>query len=82
MEITCSANRQAEGLRSVSLSILTPRIWKLMIAGAYPALLFSAQYFEALERTGRMGAYIADTFFPATLIGYVALIFVLKKRAL
>jgi hypothetical protein len=82
MGISRAANRQAEGIRSINFSILTPRLWKLMIAGAFPFLLLSANYFEALERTGIIGAYIADTFFPVTSIGYVALIFVLKKRAL
>jgi hypothetical protein len=82
MEITRAANRPTRGLRAVNFSILTPRIWKLMIAGAFPFLLLSVNYFEALERTGRMGAYIADTCFPVTLIGYVALLCVLKKRGL
>jgi hypothetical protein len=52
-----------------------------MIAGAYPFLIYTAKYFEALERTGTLGAFIADTLMPATLIGYCVLILVLKKRA-
>jgi len=51
-----------------------------MIAAAYPFLLLSANYFGALERTGTMGAFIADILMPATMIGYIAVIFVLKKR--
>ena len=68
--------------RFMSFSIFAPRIWKLMIAGSYLVLVLATDYFEALERTGRTGAYIADTLLPATLIGYVALIFALKKRAI
>ncbi len=53
-----------------------------MIAAAYPFFLLAAKYFEALERTGAIGAFIADMLMPATMIGYVVLIFVLKKRAI
>jgi hypothetical protein len=53
-----------------------------MIAIAYPFLLMMTNNFEALERTGTMGAFIADTLMPGTMISYVALIFVLKKRAI
>jgi hypothetical protein len=53
-----------------------------MIAGAYPFLLLATNYFEALERTGTMGAFISDTLMPVTIICYVALIFVLRKRAI
>ncbi len=63
-------------------SILTPRIWKIMIAAAYPFFLFAAKYCEILESTGTIGAFIADTLLPATLIAYGALIFILKKRAI
>jgi hypothetical protein len=54
----------------------------MMIAGAYPTLLLATNYFEALERTGAIGAFIADTLMPVTMISYVALIFALKKRAI
>lgn len=53
-----------------------------MIAAAYPFLLLATKYFEALEKTGAIGAFIADTLMPVTLICYIALIFVLKKRAI
>ncbi len=66
----------------LSFSIFTPRIWKIMIAAAYPFFLLVAKYFESLERTGAAGAFIADTLLPATIICYVVLIFVLKKRSL
>ena len=75
-------NSHAGWNRFIIFSIFTPRIWKMMVAGAYPFLLLATEYFEALERTGRTGAYIADTLLPVTLIGYVALIFALKKRAI
>jgi drug/metabolite transporter (DMT)-like permease len=81
MKISHVRNSQAAGDRSIHLSIFTPRIWKIMIAGAYPFLIAAAGYFEALERTGTTGAFIADTLLPATLIGYCVLIFVLKKRS-
>lgn len=82
MRISYAHNSQAEGDRSIHFSIFTPRIWKIMIAGAYPFLISTARFFEALERTGATGAFIADTLMPATLIGYCVLIFVLKKHRL
>lgn len=82
MGITRVVNSNADSNRSISFSIFTPRIWKIMIAAAYPFLLMATHYFEALERTGAMGAFIADTLMPATFICYVALIFVLKKRSI
>jgi len=53
-----------------------------MIVAAYPFLLAATRYFEALERTGTMGAYFADTLMPVTIICYVGVIFVLRKRAI
>jgi len=82
MGITRAVNSQADGNRFINFSIYTPRIWKIMIAGAYPFLLLATNYFEALERTGTIGAFIADTLMPVTMISYVALIFMLKKRAI
>lgn len=82
MGITRAVNSQADGNRFINFSIYTPRIWKIMIAGAYPFLLLATKYFEALERTGTIGAFIADTLMPVTMISYVALIFMLKKRAI
>ncbi len=82
MGITRLVNSKAGSNRFISLSIFTPRIWKIMIVAAYPCLLLATNYFEALERTGVMGAFIADTLMPVTMICYIALIFVLKKRAI
>jgi len=81
MGITRVVDSKAGSNRFISFSIFIPRIWKIMIAAAYPFLLLVSNYFEALERTGTMGAFIADILMPATMICYVALIFVLKKRA-
>ncbi len=82
MGITRVLNSKADSNRFINFSIFTPRIWKIMIAGAYPFLLLATNYFEALERTGTMGAFIADTLMPVTIICYVALIFVLRKRTI
>ncbi len=82
MVIIRVVNGKSASNRSISFSIFTPRIWKLMIATAYPFLLLVTDYFEALERTGALGAFIADTLMPVTVICYVTLIFVLKKRAI
>jgi len=82
MGITRTVNSQPDGNRFINFSIFTPRIWKIMIAGAYPFLLLATKYFESLERTGAIGAFIADTIMPLTMISYVALIFMLKKRAI
>ncbi len=81
MGITRVVSRAAWN-RPISLSIFTPRIWKIMIAAAYPFLLLATDCFEAMERTGALGAFFADALLPVTLICYVALIFVLKKRAI
>jgi len=61
-------------------SVFTPRIWKVMVLTAYPFFLLASKYFEALERKGTIGAFIADTGFVPMLIAYTALIFILKKR--
>ncbi len=74
-------NNKAGLNRFFSFSIFIPRVWKIMIAAAYPLFLLTANYFESLERAGAVAAFIADILMPATMICYVALIFVLKKRA-
>ncbi len=82
MGITSVVNNKVGSNRSINLSIFSPRSWKIMIAAAYPFLLLATNYFEALERTGALGAFIADTLMPVTLICYIALIFVMKKRGI
>lgn len=82
MGITRVVNSKTGSNRFISFSIFIPRIWKIMIVAAYPFLLLATNYFEALERTGTMGAFIADILMQATMICYVVLILVLKKRAI
>ncbi len=82
MKETHVVNGQTDTKHFIGFSIFTPRLWKIMIAGAYPFLLLVTKYFEALERTGTLGAFVADTLMPLTLISYLALTFVLKKRAI
>ncbi len=82
MERTNVVTNKAGSSRRISFSLFTPRIWKIMILAAYPFLLLTAKYFELLERTGSAGAFIADTLMSATMICYVVLIFVLKRRAI
>ncbi len=75
-------NNKAGLNRFFSFSLFIPRVWKIMIVAAYPLFLLTTNYFESLERTGAVGAFIADTLMPATMTCYGALIFVLKKRAI
>jgi len=82
MGITRVANDQTNRIHFNIFSIFTPRIWKIMIACIYPFFFLVTNYFEKLERTGVMGAIIADSLMPVTMISYVMLIFVLKKRAI
>ena len=82
MGTTRVVSGRSNGNRGISFSIFGPRIWKIMIVVAYPFLLLATNYFETLERMGSTGAFIADTLMPVTMIGYIALIFVLKKRAI
>jgi len=46
----------------------------------FPFFVTSAHYFEALERTGTVGAIVADTFFQPAIVGYIAILWILKKR--
>jgi hypothetical protein len=82
MGITRVANDQTNRILFNFLSIFTPRIWKIMVVCLYPFFLLATNYFETLERMGTMEAIIADTLMPVTMISYVTLIFVLKKRAI
>jgi hypothetical protein len=81
MSTTHIDNSKAGLNRFVGVSIFTPYIWTLLIVAAYPFLLLADQAFEALERTGPLGAFLATPLMSAALVGYVALIFVLKNRA-
>jgi hypothetical protein len=80
MAITRVANNQTNRIFFNFFSIFTPHIWEIMIICIYPFFLLVTNYFEKLERMGTLEAIIADTLMPATIISYVTLIFVLKKK--
>ncbi len=71
---------QSRDSQSADFTILYPRLWKVLVVLAVPFLMISSEYFEALERTGMIGAYIADLLLPVTIIGYIILIYMLKRR--
>jgi len=71
---------QSRDSQSTDLSILYPRLWKVLVVLAVPFIIISSNYFEALERTGMIGAYIADLLLPVTVIGYILLVFMLRRR--
>jgi hypothetical protein len=71
---------QSRDSQSTDLSILSPRLWKVLAVLAVPFIITSSNYFEALERTGMIGAYIADLLLPVTIIGYILLVFMLRRR--
>lgn len=79
-EINRSHNNHSEDSPAMDVAAFSPRMWIIMIACAVPFLIISFNFFEALERTGTMGAIIADMLMPATTIAYVVLLFVLKSR--
>ncbi len=56
------------------------RLWMILLILALPFFNLSVPYFEALERTGTIGAIIADTTFSALLVCYVVLLCILKQR--
>ncbi len=71
---------QSRDSQRTDLSILYPRIWKILVVLAAPFVIISSTYFEALERTGIIGAYIADLLLPVSIIGYITLVFMLRRR--
>ncbi len=73
---------QANQLLTFSVPLPRPRLWMVLLILALPFIIVSENYFEALERTGPAGAVIADVTMPAVIIGYLALVSVLKKRKL
>ena len=80
MEIKRSHKNQSQDSSAMNVAAFIPRLWMIMIPLAVPFLIISFKYFLALERTGAIGAFIADTLMPVTNIAYVALIFILKSR--
>jgi hypothetical protein len=57
-----------------------PRLWVVLLVLAVPFFAICFDYFETLERSGTLGAIVADISLPASLIGYMMLLVVLKKR--
>jgi hypothetical protein len=61
------------------ISLLVPRLWIILLVIALPFFTMSFEYFESLERTGPLAAFVADTMFSAMLGGYVILLVILKQ---
>ena len=80
IEINQPQQNQSQDSSAMNVAAFIPRLWMIMIPLAVPFLIISFNYFVALERTGAIGAFIADTLMPATNIAYVALIVILKSR--
>ena len=57
-----------------------PRLWMVLLVITLPLFVMGVDFFEKMERSGPMGAVIADTLLPASSIGYLMLIYILKKR--
>ncbi len=60
--------------------VAVPRLWVVLLALAVPFFAICVDYFETLERSGTLGAIVADIALPASLIGYMMLLVALKKR--
>lgn len=60
--------------------VVVPRLWFILLVLAFPFFAICFDYFETLERSGTLGAIVADISLPASLIGYMMLLVVLKKR--
>ncbi len=78
--LTRPYNRESQGSHLPNISVPLPRLWMILLVLAFPFLAICADYFEALERTGIVGAIIADTLMPVSIISYTVLLYVLKKR--
>jgi phage shock protein PspC (stress-responsive transcriptional regulator) len=64
----------------MALSVLRPHLWMVLLILFFPFFVICAHYFEALERTGKIGAIIADTCFQPTIVAYIVMLWMLKKR--
>jgi hypothetical protein len=80
MEINRPQQNQSQDSSAINVAAFIPRVWMIMIPLFVPYLIISFNYFLKLERTGAMGAFIADMLMPVTNIAYVVLIFKLKSR--
>jgi hypothetical protein len=80
MENNRSQHNPAQDSSAMNVADFFPRLWMIMIPLFVPYLIISFNYFLALERTGAIGAFMADMLMPVTNIAYVVLIFKLKSR--
>jgi len=60
--------------------VMVPRLWVVLLVLAFPFFAICFDYFETLERSGTLGAIVADISLPVSLIGYMMLLVVLKKK--
>jgi hypothetical protein len=82
MEFDRLQESESQESPSLDISAFIPRLWMILILLAVPFFSTAVYYFEAFERTGPVGAFLAAPLLSATFLGYVSLILVLKKRKL
>ncbi len=84
MGLKRASNMQSESTGSdmINVPLVQPRLWMILLVLALPFFIICEDYFEALESTGTLGAFIADVSLPACVIGYVVLVVILRKRKL
>ena len=73
-------NKPSPAYQPMALSVLRPRLWMVLLILFSPFFIICAHYFEALERTGKIGAIVADTCFQPTIVAYIVILWMLKKR--
>ena len=71
---------KSQGFRFMNAAVFIPRLWIIVLALAIPFFLICSTYLEALERTGTVGAMLADMLLSVTIVGYLVFIFMLKTR--
>ncbi len=65
-----------------SIGFRLPRLLLFLLVLALPLFfIISADYFELLERSGPVGAVIADMVLPVMIVGYLALLLFLLKKS-
>ncbi len=78
--LTGPHNRPSSVYQPMALSVLRPRLWMVLLLLFFPFFAICYHYFEALERTGTIGAIVADTLLQPLIVGYIILLIILKKR--
>ena len=73
-------SRPSPVYQPMDLAVLRPRLWMILLVLFFPFFVICTHYFEALERTGTIGALVADTFFQPTIVAYIVILWMLKKR--